>query len=259
MTVNLHTHTYHCGHATGTPEEYVKRAIENGVKVMGFSEHVPFKFPGDVQNPAHLKTEDVGKYFAELNALREKYKEQIKIIIGFEMEYFPKYFEEMFAFAKKVGAEYLLLAQHRVGEEEPYGHWIGHIERPLKDLVNYVDMLIDGIKTGVFTYICHPDVINATSDMEVYTAQMTRLCRAAKEYDIPLEINFYGIRDNRFYPFDKFWEIAGKVGCKVVFGFDAHDTLAAFDQDSIPVAKQIVEKYNLTLIENPKPVKLNLR
>jgi len=29
MKVNLHTHTFLCGHATGTPEEYIKRAIEN--------------------------------------------------------------------------------------------------------------------------------------------------------------------------------------------------------------------------------------
>ena len=29
MKVNLHTHTFRCHHATGTPEEYIKRAIDN--------------------------------------------------------------------------------------------------------------------------------------------------------------------------------------------------------------------------------------
>lgn len=256
MTVNLHTHTYHCGHATCTPEEYVKRAIENGVKVMGFSEHVPFKFPNGKELDSHLQMKDVPLYFEEIKQLREKYKDQIEIHIGFEVEYLPKYFNQMYEQCIKMGAEYFLLGQHFVGNEEPWGHWVGQYQRPKEDLTEYVDLAIEGMKTGKFTYLCHPDVIDATNDMDFYIKENTRLCKAAREYGVPLEINFFGIRDNRFYPFDKFWEIAGKVGCKVVFGFDAHDTLAAFDRDSIPVAKQIVEKYNLTLIENPKPVNL---
>ena len=50
MKVNIHTHTYRCGHASGTPEEYIKRAIENGIEVLGFSEHAPFMFPDSYQS-----------------------------------------------------------------------------------------------------------------------------------------------------------------------------------------------------------------
>ena len=32
MNYNYHTRTYLCRHASGTPEEYVQRAIENGIK-----------------------------------------------------------------------------------------------------------------------------------------------------------------------------------------------------------------------------------
>ena len=41
MKYNYHTHTYLCGHAEGAPEEYVLKAIEGGIKYMGFSEHIP--------------------------------------------------------------------------------------------------------------------------------------------------------------------------------------------------------------------------
>lgn len=34
MRVNYHTHTYRCGHAKGTEEEYVKAAIEGGLEVL---------------------------------------------------------------------------------------------------------------------------------------------------------------------------------------------------------------------------------
>ena len=39
---NYHTHTYRCGHAIGSDEEYVEAAIKAGYKVLGFSDHAPY-------------------------------------------------------------------------------------------------------------------------------------------------------------------------------------------------------------------------
>ena len=256
MTVNLHTHTFRCGHATGTEEEYILRGIENGIEVMGFSDHAPFVFPDGYQSHYRVPMDEAKDYFDTLYKLREKYKDEIEILIGFEMEYYPLYFKDMYKTVKDLGAEYLILGQHFTGNEHPNGAGTSMTLKPMKQLTEYVDCVIEGIKTGVFTYVCHPDMINATSDMDAYIWEMTRLCKAAKEYDIPLEINFYGIRDNRFYPFEEFWRIAGSLGCKVVYGFDAHDVGSAFDGESIPAADRIVSKYGLTLIERPKIVTL---
>ena len=35
-----HSHTFRCGHAVGTDEEYVKKAIEGHYEILGFSDHV---------------------------------------------------------------------------------------------------------------------------------------------------------------------------------------------------------------------------
>lgn len=256
MKVNLHTHTFLCGHATGTPEEYIQRAIENKVKVLGFSEHAPFVFPDGYESGHRVPLSKAKEYMDTLNFLREKYKDKIKIYIGFEMEYYPLYFEDMYKTIKELGAEYLILGQHFVKNEHPDGHYIGMIERPMSDLTRYVNCVIEGMNTGIFTYIAHPDLIEATSDMPFYRKEMTRLCEEAKKCDIPLEINFYGIRDHRFYPFEEFWRIAGQIGCKTVFGFDSHDTLSAFDDYSIPFAEKIVSKYGLTLVKEPEIIPL---
>lgn len=257
MKINLHTHTFRCRHATGEPEEYIKRAIENGVEVLGFSEHAPFLFPNSHQSSYRLPVEEAEDYFSEINALREKYKDQIKIHIGFEMEYYPLYFKDMLDTAKKLGAEYLILGQHAIYNEYPNGKFTtGLHQSTAQDLTEYVNCIISGIKTGLFTYVCHPDNIIANDDLAHYNNEMTRLCQAAKQHDIPLEINFYGIRDNRKYPDEKFWEIAGKVGVKVCFGFDSHDVASAFDAASIPVAEKLVKKYNLKLVEIPEIVRI---
>lgn len=258
MQVNLHTHTFRCHHATGTPEEYILRAVENGIKVLGFSEHAPFLFPNGFQSTYRLRVEEAKEFFAELNALREKYKDKLTIYIGFEMEYYPLYFADMLKTAKELGAEYLILGQHAIKNEYPNGKYTtGQYSSTAEELTEYVDCIVEGIKSGVFTYVCHPDNVASLCDEAYYNAEMTRLCETAKQYDIPLEINFYGIRDHRRYPDEKFWEIAGRVGNKVVYGFDSHDTPAAFDGDSIAVADELVRKYGLKLVENPEIVKLD--
>ena len=256
MKVNLHTHTFLCGHATGTPEEYIKRAIENDIKVLGFSEHAPFVFSDGFEFSYRVPMSRAKEYIETLKSLREKYKDEIKIHIGFEIEYFPLYFKDMYKLVKELGAEYLILGQHFIKNGYPDGCYVGMTKRPMSDLTEYVDCVIEAINTGVFTYIAHPDLIEATSDMQLYRQEMTRLCKEAKKCDIPLEINFYGIRDHRFYPFDEFWKIAGQVGCKAVLGFDSHDTPSAFDEYSIPFAKEIVSKHGLTLVEEPEIIPL---
>ena len=39
MLANYHTHTPRCGHAIGSERQYIERAIEEGFKVLGFSDH----------------------------------------------------------------------------------------------------------------------------------------------------------------------------------------------------------------------------
>lgn len=40
---NFHTHTVRCGHAVGSDEEYVLKAIEANMNTLGFSDHVPYR------------------------------------------------------------------------------------------------------------------------------------------------------------------------------------------------------------------------
>ena len=40
--VNLHTHTAHCRHASGLPEDYCAAALEQNFEILGFSDHAPF-------------------------------------------------------------------------------------------------------------------------------------------------------------------------------------------------------------------------
>lgn len=255
MDYNFHTHTYRCGHATGGEEDYIKRAIDGGIKHMGFSDHIPYVFPDGFESPHRIPMNEVCDYFKIINELREKYKNQIEIYIGFEMEYYPEHFDSMLSIAKSSGAEYLILGQHFMYNEHPSGYPCQALCNTEKEIEHYTDCIVSGIKSGVFTYVAHPDILNfflEGDNIELYKEKMEELCLASKGTDTPLEINFLGIREKRRYPNDAFWEIAGKVGAPVTFGFDSHSVLSAYDDVSLKIAEKLVEKYKLNYIGEPK-------
>ena len=253
MDYNYHTHTYRCHHATGTPEEYIKRAISCGIKHMGYSEHIPFKLPGVEQSRFRMYIEEAGEYVREISALRDKYSDKIDIKIGFESEYYHEYFDKMLGFAKDVGAEYMILGQHfDMPEHLSDSSYVVSPSDSVERLKRHSDCIIDGIKSGAFSYVCHPDIANFTGEDEVYIKEIRRICEAALEFDTPLEINFLGIRRAKNYPSELFWRTAGEVGAPVVFGCDAHTPEDVYDEVSLVTAQTLVEKYHLNYIGKPK-------
>ncbi len=257
MDYNYHTHTYRCGHADGEDEEYVKRAIECGIRHMGFSDHAPFTFPDGYEIASHVQSADAKGYIESIKNLREKYSDKIDLMVGFEMEYMPTYFDEMLENVKNIGAEYLILGQHYIANG--YGNSITSGERTESEerISEYVDSVCSGIRSGVFSYVAHPDMMKFVGSDEIYRREMKKICLCSVEHGIPLEINFLGIRTGRFYPNPRFWEIAKEVGCPVTFGFDAHTPKDAYDGDSLKVAEWFVRRYKLNYIGKPKIIRLN--
>ena len=256
MIYNYHTHTTRCHHAVDSDEEYIKAAIEAGIKYLGFSDHAPVVFSGGHDFHYHMDIEDGDEYVNTIRALAEKYKEDIHISVGFEMEYYPSYFEEMLNLARKFGVDYLILGQHFIADEHPDG--VGsraYTENPAH-LKEYVDNVIKGIESGVFSYIAHPDIINFGGNDELYRVEMTRLCLEAKKHNIPLEINLHGIQHNRFYPSDRFFEIAGQIGAPVTFGMDVHDSASVMDKEQVLKAAQMVAHHKLNYIGMPRLISI---
>ena len=251
VNYNYHTHTALCGHATGTIEEYIESAISGKIKYMGFSEHAPYEFADENAAGKRITCADAHKYIREIRNLREKYKDKIDISIGFEMEYYPDKFPQMLAFVKDLGAEYLILGQHYKNGIFTGGHHVISGTDSPETLKNYVSEVISAMESGAFTYVAHPDMINFGGDTALYEKEMRRLCIASRRTGIPLEINCQGIRENRIYPSDRFWAIAGEVGCPVTIGFDAHSPQAASGGGAASKAMQIIDKYNLNYIGKP--------
>ena len=260
---NIHTHTYRCGHAKGTDEEYVLAAIEAGIKFLAFSDHIGF--PGMSQKGIRQEADMVDDYVSSLTALKEKYKDQIEIHIGYEAEYYPEFKEYYKWLKEEKGIEYFILGQHCYIEDNKFKFYVGDIKENTK-VSTYVDALVAGIKSGMYKYVAHPDLIingyQAWDDN--IKAQARRIIEACIEMDIPLELNLGGARwialasfkdilgynlDVDFlYPYEPFWALVAEYpNAKVTIGVDAHKP-TDFKNSGIEIAMKYIEDNHLTFV-----------
>lgn len=256
---NYHTHTKRCGHAVGEDEEYVIAAINNGYKILGFSDHV---FIPNLLNPDRIRGnfDELDNYLYSLNYLKQKYKDQIEIFIGFECEYFPEledYYRDLLK-SKKV--DYLILGQH-------YAYYENNL---LFDYVpysknrdeRYVELIEQGLNTGLFSILVHPDLYLASQNMNEKNVKLAeRICKSCLDNDVYLEFNQGGLRrgqvniDNEMrypYPVKDFFMIAKEFGNKIVMGVDAHAPSELFHPVARVHADSITLDWGIKIVDEVK-------
>ena len=248
MIANYHSHTTRCNHATGTEEEYVRNAIKRGLKIFGFSDHTPQFFPGDYYSFMRMRPEQLDGYCTTVRQLQKEYAGQLEIPLGLETEYYPGTWKELLSRVRDAGVEYLIMGQHWVGNEEnePYSG------RPTADeglLKRYCHQVMEGLNTGAFTYLAHPDLINYVGDRQVYRRHMRELARFTRQADIPLELNLLGMCHGKHYPNPEFFALAAEEGCEIILGMDAHEPEDILAIELEEKAMEIVRHYGLQLLD----------
>ena len=249
MLHSYHNHTHRCNHADGTEREYIEEAIAKGIKTLGFADHVPMPFENGHYSYFRMTLDQTEDYIKTLGDLRDEYKNDIKIHIGFEAEYYPRVFPRMIDFLSSYPYEYLILGQHALGNE--YDDYYSSTKTTDKStLTRYVDQVIEGLSTKKYLYLAHPDILNFIGDDDFYRAEASRLCAFAKKNDIPLEINVLGLRVGRNYPNTEFWKIAAEMGCTAVLGADAHSTRHVGERDAVERAKAFADSLGVKITQS---------
>jgi histidinol-phosphatase (PHP family) len=81
---SYHTHNEYCD-GTGAIEEVVQAAIAAGLTQLGISSHAPLPFETDWTMPA----DRLANYVREVRDLKERYRNQIRIMLGAEIDFIP--------------------------------------------------------------------------------------------------------------------------------------------------------------------------
>ncbi len=134
---NFHSHSHHCD-GKEKMEDYVKAAIEKKFKAFGFSAHSPLPFP----NEWSLTSENFNQYILEAKALIEKYKGQIDLYLGLEIDYIPGHSDDFSAFVDEVPLDYNIGSVHLVRNKENGKIWF--IDGPIEGYISGVDEVFQG-------------------------------------------------------------------------------------------------------------------
>lgn len=246
---NYHTHTARCNHADGTEKDYIENALLAGFQTLGFSDHAPYVFEGDYYSNFRMRPSEMENYTSTIRALKEEYKGKIDIRLGYEAEYYPKFFKAFLDMISAYPVEYLILGQHAIRNEQGDGLFSVRKTTDERLLMEYADQVCEALETGKFSCFAHPDVFNYAEKDEKSRRAWREICVCAKKCAVPLELNLLGIRTKRHYPNADFWEVAGEVGNEVIFGMDAHTPVDVRDEASFHIGNLMVKKYNLQKIE----------
>ena len=233
-------------------EDYIRKAIAEGIYILGFSDHSPYPLREGYVSYSRMTVGEIDDYCNTLIKLRNKYKDYIDIRIGFETEYYPKYFDALLDLYRTRPVEYIIYAGHFIGNEGDDDGFTFCAFDKTEDkgrMRAYVDNTVNAMKTGRYSIIAHPDMINFVGDLDYYREESARLIRASNEYRVPLEINLYGMRDGRHYPNEEFWRIAGRLGARATLGFDSHHEKHVADQSEIIRGLRLADKYGVEVVD----------
>ena len=220
--VDLHNHTTRCNHATGTVDEYIQRAIELGIDVYGFSEHAPMDF----DEKYRLNFSEMDAYVSDILRAKEKYKNDINILLGYEVDWLQGHMDE-----RVLGAnvDYLIGSVHFIdkwGFDNPefIGGWK---EKNIDEIWQaYFEATEDMAKSGKFDIVGHLDLIKVFKFMPKKDVRFLAkdVLKAIKKSNMVMEINTAGLRKpvGEMYPSRALLEEAYILDIPITFSSDAH-------------------------------------
>jgi histidinol-phosphatase (PHP family) len=203
-------------------ESYIERAIELGIDIYGFSEHAPMNF----DEYYRLPFTDMNDYENDVKELQVKYHNQIKILLGYEVDYLQPYLDERVLNAK---VDYLIGSIHFLDEwgfDNP--EFKAEYENRNIDEIwqSYFDNIESMAKTQHFDIVGHLDLIKVFNYMPKKDIRLIakNALKAIKVNNMVLELNTAGLRKpcKEIYPNESLLSLAYELDIPITFSSDAH-------------------------------------
>lgn len=232
MRVDSHMHTPLCGHAIGAPIEYAKVAAEQGIDVMTITCHIPMEWDAFGQEGIRMRRDQLDDYRALVKDTRKRAAAfGVEVLCGIEAEVYPD--EAHLAPMDEILAQYdwdfvlgslhahcwsylLWLKTHKVNDD-------------LMRIDSYFRHLKDGVQSGRYDSMSHPDVIRTYGVVREFDpAQHEEVIRdflqALVDEDVCMEINTSGLTKGAYevHPDPLILDWASELGVKLTIGSDSH-------------------------------------
>ena len=243
-----HTHNSLCKHAVGTIEDYVKKAIELDLNVIGISDHFPYEYLSseipslkDIPYEGYaMPTNNLETYILQLDNLTEKYVNQIHIRTAFEIDFFKHQDHLLNKYLKNYlnKLDYILGSVHVLfGKAGVFAFDDGRFLNKYKEYdvndeiyIEYYDSLQVMIKSATFDMdiVSHFDLPKKfdkrIEDKDKVMGKAIETLELVKKHDLTVEINTSGLRKKvkEQYPSINIIKKIYELGIPILLGSDAH-------------------------------------
>ena len=229
---DLHMHTTYCD-GKSSAEQMVLSAIEKGLDTVGVATH---SFTS-MDNLYCIKKEDIKPFQQEVRALKEKYKDKIRVLCGVEQEYISN--------CSTDGFDYVIGSVHYFIVDEKYSH-VDHspeyfhnsvkkffggdyyaaaenyfslvenvVEKTGADIIGHFDLVDKFNEGGKLFDVNHPRYVAA------YQKALDKLLKTGKPFEINTGAISRGYRTAP-YPHENIYKIIKERGGKFILSSDAH-------------------------------------
>ena len=243
-----HTHNSLCKHAVGTIEDYVKKAIELDLNVIGISDHFPYEYLSseipslkDIPYEGYaMPTNNLESYILQLDELKEKYMNQIHIRTAFEIDFFKHQDHILNKYLKGYlnKLDYILGSVHVLfGKAGVFAFDDGRFLNKYKEYdgndeiyMEYYDSLQVMINSPTFELdiVTHFDLPKKfdkrIEDKDMIMGKVNETLELVKKHDLTIEINTSGLRKKvkEQYPHIDIIKKIFELGIPILLGSDAH-------------------------------------
>lgn len=222
MSVDLHNHTILCNHASGSEEEFVQKAIEEKIQYFGFSDHAPMNFDPKYR----MKFEQMNEYEQNVLNVKEKFKNDINILLAYEVDFLEGYIDKR---VLQANVDYLIGSVHFIdkwGFDNP--EFIGQYKN--KDInkiwEEYFEAIESLAKSKLFHIVGHIDLIKVFNFLPTKDIKSIahKSIKEIKKADMVVELNAAGFRKpvKEAYPSNSIMELLAEYDIPITFSSDAH-------------------------------------
>ncbi len=257
--INFHTHSVFCD-GKNTLEEIITSAIQKDFTVLGFSGHSLYPFA----ETWHIPPREHRNYANKIRELAKKYENQIKILCGFEADYFPPisipHKDRFYDFSP----DYLIGAVHYITNQNDCFTIDDSAENVQKGLSNcfnndgkaciceYFAAQRKMLRTGNFNILAHPDlprkrngILHFFNETEQwYKDEITSTVQQIAKSGVVVEINTGAIARgsmNDIYPSTYFLEQLFAAKIPICINSDCHNAeqLDAAFEKAYSIARKV--------------------
>lgn len=231
MIADCHMHTKLCGHAYGTPRQYVDRAVREGLDLITFTCHAP------MEDEAIFHGRGIRMSLQEETVYRDMVSEAreygatrgVEVLCGIEAEYYPdeSVLHGLWSRLEERPFDFVLGSLHH--QLSGFRQWLHSLGPAEKIATAYFDLVTQAIRSGRYDSIAHPDLIRIYGTIPPFQpaeqeAAIRRMLAAAGGTGTCLEVNTSGLSKELFeiHPAVEILIWAKAEGVDLTLGSDAH-------------------------------------